>query len=312
MAEKSKAEKKQEKLAKFNAKKKVETITIKKEKTVKTGGYDPEETEKYWSEYWRNNNSFSPKENDKKFVIVLPPPNITGSLHIGHAMMLSIEDCIVRYKRLNGYETVFIPGLDHAGIATQNVVMKNMRKQNEKIDRESFMESAFSWSKKYSSRINDQLSRMGASLDFNRQVFTMDEKVNKSVNKAFCELYKKKLIYRDTKMTSWCGKLKTSLSDLEVNYKNIQGGSYIEVDDKKYKFGVLYYIKYYLKPTEEQVDDLKNLPYVIIATSRPETIMGDTAICINPEDERFFKIDFSLSKNLTEKSLNENFNDLNI
>lgn len=296
MNTKTKAEKKQEKLAKFQAKQKVETPIVVKEKKKKEGGYDPEMTEKYWSEYWIKNKTFLPKESEKKFVIVLPPPNITGSLHIGHAMMLAIEDCIVRYKRLNGYETVFIPGLDHAGIATQTVVMKNMKKNNEEITRKSFMESALQWSKTYSDRIISQLNRMGSSLDYTRQAFTMSEEISKSVNKAFCTLYNKGLIYRDSKMTSWCGKLKTSLSDLEVNYKSVSGGSYIDVDDGKYKFGCLYYIKYYLVPDEKYIYDFDNLPYVIIATSRPETIMGDSAICINPEDERFKNLDFSMKR----------------
>lgn len=285
-----KALKKAQKLAKLEAKKNITVSVSRKEKKQPTGGYNPSEVESKWSEYWTKNKSFEPQERELKFSMVIPPPNITGTLHIGHAMMVAIEDCIVRYKRLNNYETVFIPGLDHAGIATQSVVMKKMQKENTAITRESFLDSAHEWSKKYSHHITSQLDRLGTSLDYSRFMFTMDEKVNYAVNKAFVDLYKKGLIYRDSKIVQWCGKLKTALSDLEVNYKNIPGNTTIEVDGRKYKFGILYHIKYYLTSSSKMNithEDLSSLPYIVIATSRPETILGDSAICINPEDTRF-------------------------
>ncbi|KAI5169387.1 valyl-tRNA synthetase [Pancytospora epiphaga] len=214
--------------------------------------------------------------------MVIPPPNITGSLHIGHAMMIAIEDSIVRYKRLNGYDVVYLPGLDHAGIATQNVVMRMLGKAT----REEFMDAAFKWSDKYSNRIWEQIDRMGCSLDYSRKTFTLDAHVSKSVTSAFVRLHKKGLIYRDNKIVNWCGKLRTTLSDLEVNYKDIKGGTYMDVDGGTYKMGMMYFIKY--KLIREGDDPCSRyLPYIVIGTTRPETILGDTAVCINPDDKRF-------------------------
>ncbi|KAM0679721.1 hypothetical protein GINT2_002131 [Glugoides intestinalis] len=302
----AKAQKKAEKLAKLMAKKEVvQPAPPKKSKIPISAGYDPSEVEKHWTEYWKVNKTFLPAENEKKFVMCVPPPNITGSLHIGHAMMIAIEDCIVRYKRINGYEVLYLPGLDHAGIATQNVVMKSLGRI---VDRETFMKAAFEWSDKYKDRICEQFDRVGASLDYSRKVFTLDEKVSKSVSIAFCQLYKKGLIYRDNKIVNWCGKLKTTLSDLEVNYKDVDGGSIIEVDGGKYKVGVLYYIKYYL--TKKKTVDIKELsgsPYVIIATTRPETILGDSAICINPDDSRFRDVESIFREGAVPDVLNEKY-----
>lgn len=303
-----KAQKRAEKLAKLEAKQAVQPAATKKTRKPASSGYDPTEIERYWIEYWAANQAFfpSPGEPDsrEKFVIVIPPPNITGSLHIGHAMMISIEDCIVRYKRLNGYEVLYLPGLDHAGIATQNVVLKSMEGE---VTREQFMKAAFEWSSKYGHRIYDQFNRMGASLDYSRKVFTLDEKVSRSVNAAFCRLYDKGLIYRDTKTVNWCGKLKTTLSDLEVNYKNVEGGSYIEVDGGKYRFGVLYYVKYHItRDPEDSASRTHDLPYVVIATTRPETILGDSAICINPKDPRFTCIDSIFASGSVPDLFNEN------
>lgn len=302
----AKAQKKADKLAKLQAKKDVvQPVLPKKCKIPVSAGYDPSEVEKHWTEYWALNKTFVPSEKDKKFVMCIPPPNITGSLHIGHAMMIAIEDCIVRYKRINEYEVLYLPGLDHAGIATQNVVMKSLGSM---VDRETFMKAAFEWSDKYKDRICEQFNRVGASLDYSRKVFTLDENVSKSVNTAFCQLYKKGLIYRDNKIVNWCGKLKTTLSDLEVNYKEVDGGSIVEVDGGKYKVGVLYYIKYYLTKNKNfDKKELDNHPYVIIATTRPETILGDSAICINPNDSRFSDIESIFREKAVPDVLNETY-----
>lgn len=307
-----KAQKRAEKLEKLEAKKNIVQTSQPKIKKPTGAGYDPTEVEKYWTQYWLDNQSFLPKEQESKFMICIPPPNITGSLHIGHAMMISIEDSIVRYKRLNGFEVLYLPGLDHAGIATQNVVMKNLQQEKkEHPDRETFLKAAFEWSDKYSNRICEQFNRMGTSLDYSRKVFTLDKNVNRGVNIAFCTLYEKGLIYRDTKIVYWCGKLRTTLSDLEVNHKEVEGGSYIDVDGGKYKFGVLYYFKYYLSRTEEvDLSQLEKLPYVIVATTRPETIPGDSAICINPNDKRFEDIEKIFERNEVEDLMNTSIGDM--
>lgn len=306
-----KAQKKAEKLARLESKKSVVPITPStKIKKPVSAGYDPTEVEKYWAEYWLNNQAFLPQEKDKRFIICIPPPNITGSLHIGHAMMISVEDCIVRYKRLNNYEVLFLPGLDHAGIATQNVVMKNLRAATSNVDRETFLKAAYEWNEKYGSRIYEQFNRMGTSLDYSRKRFTLDKNANRSVNVAFCRLYNKGLIYRDNKIVAWCGKLKTTVSDLEVNYKDIEGGSMIEVDGGKYKFGLMYYVKYYLtldQNGEYNSENVKNLPYVIVGTTRPETILGDSAICVNPYDGRFDNIEVIFKERKVTDPFNEEY-----
>lgn len=302
-----KAQKKAEKLAKLESKKnnlKVEA-PAKIKKPVSNSGYNPTDVEKFWTEYWTKNQCFLPQQKEKKFCMVIPPPNITGSLHIGHAMMISIEDSIARFKRLTGHEVLYLPGLDHAGIATQNVVMKSLGKS---VDRDTFLKAAFEWSDKYGHRIYEQFDRMGTSLDYSRKVFTLDKNVNRSVNTAFCTLYRKGLIYRDTKIVNWCGKLHTTLSDLEVNYKSIEGGTYLDVDGGRYKFGMLYYIKYYLTRSRNfDISKIHELPYVVIGTTRPETILGDSAICINPNDQRFKDLDHIFREGKVEDLFNESY-----
>lgn len=282
--------KKAEKLAKLQKKQEImqstpKEVKEKKPTKISSGGYDPSIVEEFWTKCWKDSEWFKPRETEsgKKFSICIPPPNITGSLHIGHAMMISIEDAIVRFKRITGHEVLYLPGLDHAGIATQNVVLKSVGN----VNREEFMEAAHKWSDKYGSRIYEQFDRMGCSVDYSRKVFTLDSQVSKSVSSAFVNLYNKGLIYRDNKIVNWSGKLKTTLSDLEVNYKETKGGSYIDVDGGSYKFGMLYAFKYYITRNREG----EKQPYVVVCTTRPETILGDTAICINPCDPRFSDID---------------------
>ena len=293
-----KEQKKANKLAKLQhklARLQVETQAKTKEQKIRTktangSGYDPKQIEEYWIEYWKTHQVFKPHKSanyNNIFTMCIPPPNITGSLHIGHAMMIAIEDSIARYKRLNGFEVLYLPGLDHAGIATQNVVIKQLQKQfgNEfKADRKTFLESAQEWATKYGNRIFEQFDRLGCSVDYSRKVFTMDEKRCQSVTHAFVELYKRGLIYRENKLVNWSGKLKTTISDLEVNYKEIEGGTYLEVDGGRYKFGMMYYVKYELTEKEEGTG---SGVFIKIGTTRPETILGDCGICVNPDDERF-------------------------
>ncbi|MBM3631198.1 MAG: valine--tRNA ligase [Alphaproteobacteria bacterium] len=217
--------------------------------------------------YWEKNKLFEPKKNLKKFSIVIPPPNVTGSLHMGHALNNSIQDLLVRYYRMNNYETLWQPGTDHAGIATQALVERQLENQNinkNSIGREKFIEKVWEWKNQYGDIIINQLKNLGCSCDWSRNAFTMDENLSKSVTTVFVELYKKNLIYKAKKLVNWDTVLKTAISDLEVDQK--------EVNSK------IYYIKY-------PIDESKK--FITIATTRPETMLGDSAIAVNPKDQRF-------------------------
>jgi valyl-tRNA synthetase len=232
--------------------------------------YTHSEVEDKIYSYWEKNNLFKPKTNKKKFSIVIPPPNVTGSLHMGHALNNSIQDLLVRYHRMNNFETLWQPGTDHAGIATQALVEKKLN--TEKIDkndlgREKFIEKVWEWKKQYGDIIINQLKKLGCSCDWSRNAFTMDKNLSKSVIKVFVELHKKKLIYKAEKLVNWDTVLKTAISDLEVDQR--------ELNSK------IYYIKY---PIDGSGD------FITIATTRPETMLGDTAIAVNPKDKRFKKL----------------------
>jgi len=217
--------------------------------------------------YWEKNNLFKPIKNNKQFSVVIPPPNVTGSLHMGHALNNSIQDLLVRYHRMNNYETLWQPGTDHAGIATQALVEKKLISDGIKkseIGRAKFIEKVWEWKEEHGDIILNQLKKLGCSCDWSRNAFTMDENLSKSVLKVFVELYKKGLIYKDKKLVNWDTVLKTAISDLEVDQR--------EVNSK------IYYIQY---PIEESSE------FITIATTRPETMLGDTAIAVNPKDDRF-------------------------
>ncbi|QIZ20414.1 valine--tRNA ligase [Candidatus Pelagibacter giovannonii] len=217
--------------------------------------------------YWEKNNLFKPTKNKKQFSVVIPPPNVTGSLHMGHALNNSIQDLLVRYHRMNSYETLWQPGTDHAGIATQALVEKKLTTEGidkNEIGREKFIEKVWEWKEEHGDIILNQLKKLGCSCDWSRNAFTMDENLSKSVLKVFVELHKKGLIYKDKKLVNWDTVLKTAISDLEVDQR--------EVNSK------IYYIQY---PIEGSSD------FITIATTRPETMLGDTAIAVNPKDDRF-------------------------
>ena len=219
--------------------------------------------------YWEKNNCFKPKKNKNKkyFSIVIPPPNVTGSLHMGHALNNSIQDLLVRHNRNKGLETLWQPGTDHAGIATQMVVEKQLNEKGisrKNLGREKFLKEVWKWKEKSGGIITDQLKKLGSSCDWSRDRFTMDKGLSKAVLKVFVDLYKNKLIYKDLKLTNWDTKLQTAISDLEVVQKNTKGK--------------LYYIKYKLVDSDQNI---------IIATTRPETMFGDTAIAVHPKDERY-------------------------
>ena len=230
--------------------------------------YDHHEVEKGKYDEWKKRGYFGTKDLTKtKFSMVIPPPNVTGKLHLGHAWNTTIQDIIARYKRAKGYDVLWVPGMDHAGIATQAKVEERLRKEGISrydLGREKFLEKAYEWKKEYSETIHDQWKMMGLSLDYNRERFTLDEGLNKAVRHVFCELYKKGLIYRGEKIINWDPVLKTALSNIEVIHSDDQG-----------KF---YYFKYQIVGTSR---------FLEVATTRPETMFGDVCVVVNPRDERY-------------------------
>ena len=231
--------------------------------------YIHSDTEDKIYSYWEKNDLFKPKKNKKKFSIVIPPPNVTGSLHMGHALNNSIQDLLSRYYRMNNYETLWQPGTDHAGIATQALVEKKLNSENiikNDLGREKFIKKVWDWKNQYGDIIINQLKKLGCSCDWSRNAFTMDKNLSKAVIKVFVELHKKKIIYKAEKLVNWDTVLKTAISDLEVDQR--------EVNSK------IYYIKYPIDGTSE---------HITIATTRPETMLGDTAVAVNPKDNRYKK-----------------------
>ena len=225
--------------------------------------------EKKIYDFWEKNNLFKAKskKSKKTFSIVIPPPNITGKLHMGHALNNSLQDVLIRYHRMSGFETLWQPGTDHAGIATQAIVEKNLAKENinkNDIGRDKFLEKVWEWKKESGGLILEQLKKLGCSCDWSRSRFTMDDDMSKVVTKVFVALFNKKLIYKDKKLVNWDTKLQTAISDLEVVQNEVQSQ--------------LYYINYPIAESNA---------YITIATTRPETMMGDTAIAVNPNDKRF-------------------------
>ena len=232
--------------------------------------YDPREVEPSIYQMWMDNDCFhaDPNPDKKPFSIVMPPPNVTGQLHMGHAMDCTLQDILIRYKRMQGYEALWLPGSDHAGIATQIKVEEELRNTEgltrHDLGREKFLERVWAWKEKYGSRIVEQQKKMGASCDWSRDRFTMDEGCSRAVRETFCELYEKGLIYKGSRIINWCPHCLTALSDAEVEYTE--------------KPGHLWYVRY---PLSDGSGD------IVIATTRPETILGDTGVAVNPEDEKF-------------------------
>ncbi len=234
--------------------------------------YDFNATEKRLYEWWEKNGYFEPvvDPSKKPFVISIPPPNVTGELHLGHAMFVSMEDLMIRYHRMKGIPALWVPGTDHAGIATQLMVEKSLVKEGtsrDAIGREAFVKRTWDWKKKYGGMITQQLRRLGASCDWKRERFTLDDGLSKAVREAFVRLYEKGLIYRGPRLINWSPLLRTAVSDLEVEYSQ--------------EDGFLYYFKYVLADNPEE--------FIPVATTRPETILGDSAVAVHPEDERYQK-----------------------
>ncbi|MBW1691104.1 MAG: valine--tRNA ligase [Deltaproteobacteria bacterium] len=231
--------------------------------------YEPGEVESKWYDYWEENSLFKADTKSKRpvFSIVIPPPNVTGSLHMGHALNNTLQDVLCRYKRMKGYNVLWQPGTDHAGIATQNVVEKDLAQKGadrHQVGRERFIELVWEWREKYGRMIINQLKRLGSSCDWSRERFTMDEGLSRAVREVFVSLYEEGLIYRGDYIINWCPRCHTALADLEVEHE--------EMDSS------LYYIHY---PFEKQEG------FLTVATTRPETLLGDTAVAVNPQDERF-------------------------
>ncbi|NQT95362.1 MAG: valine--tRNA ligase [Candidatus Omnitrophica bacterium] len=231
--------------------------------------YNPKETEGRIYKFWEDKGLFSAEVSQEKkpYSIVIPPPNITGILHMGHALNNTIQDILIRYKKMQGYETLWMPGTDHAGIATQNVVERKLSKEGKKrhdLGREKFIDEVWKWQKEYGGTIIKQLRRLGSSCDWRRERFTMDEGLSKAVVEVFIQLYKKGLIYRGNYIINWCPRCQTALSDEEAEHRELDGH--------------LYYIKYPIKGSKE---------HITVATTRPETMLGDTAVAVNPKDKRY-------------------------
>ena len=234
--------------------------------------YEPKSFEKRIYDRWLEKKYFSarPDADKKPFTIVMPPPNITGQLHMGHALDDTLQDILIRYKRMKGYETLWLPGTDHASIATEVKIVEDMRREGltkEMLGREKFMERAYAWKEKYGGRIVEQLKQMGYSCDWDRLAFTMDERCSRAVKEVFVRMYEEGLIYRGDRIINWCPCCKTAISDAEVVYEAEKGH--------------LWYIKY---PVEASGD------YITVATTRPETMLGDTAVAVNPGDKRYSKL----------------------
>ena len=233
--------------------------------------YDFQSTEKRIYNSWKEIGAFQPSfTTDKEpFTIIMPPPNVTGELHMGHALTLALEDLMVRWRRMLGHPTLYLPGTDHAGIATQMVVERDLANQGisrHDLGREKFVNEIWNWVEKYGNKINEQIERLGTSCDWSRSRFTLDEGPALAVRKTFVQLYETGQIYRGDRITNWCPRCMTALSDLEVKY----------VDQKS----SLYHIRY---PIEDSAD------YIVVATTRPETMLADTAVAVNPEDRRYEK-----------------------
>ncbi|HAG43770.1 MAG TPA: valine--tRNA ligase, partial [Clostridium sp.] len=231
--------------------------------------YDPKDFEERLYAWWEEQKFFTPEvdKSKKPYTIIMPPPNITGQLHLGHALDNTLQDILIRTKRMQGYSTLWLPGEDHASIATEvrveNALLKKGLKKKE-MGREAFLEKVWEWTDEYRDRIREQLKKMGCSADFTREAFTMDENLNKAVREVFVKLYNDGLIYRGNRITNWCPKCMTALSDAEIEHEEQEG--------------FFWHINYPVVGSDEKVE---------IATTRPETLLGDTAVAVNPKDERY-------------------------
>ncbi|XP_024531973.1 valine--tRNA ligase, mitochondrial 1 isoform X2 [Selaginella moellendorffii] len=253
---------------------------------VMAQGYNPALVEASWYEYWEKQGFFVADASSQKpkFVMVIPPPNVTGVLHIGHALMCAVEDTLTRWRRMKGYETLWVPGVDHAGISTQVVVEKKIMREKgltrHDVGREDFVKEVWSWKEQHGTSIFSQLRKMGASVDWSRECFTMDEPRCKAVVEAFVRFHKDGLLYRDNRLVNWDCVLRTAISDIEVDYIDVEKRTLRKVPGYKstVEFGALTSFAYPLEDGKGEI---------VVATTRPETMLGDSAVAVHPEDPRY-------------------------
>ena len=257
--------------------------------------YHPQYVEAAWGAWWEKCGFFSAQPaaaqaagEAGRFVMVIPPPNVTGSLHLGHALTSAVEDCLARWHRMRGLPVMWLPGTDHAGIATQAVVEKRLMKERgltrHDLGREAFVKEVWTWKEQYGSTITGQLRSLGVSVDWSRERFTMDEQLSAAVAEAFVRLHERGLIYRDTKLVNWCPRLRTAISDIEVEYIDLEKKTRLPVPGhdpaKTYEFGVLTSFAYKVRGSATGEE-------VVVATTRPETMLGDVAVAVHPDDARY-------------------------
>lgn len=252
--------------------------------------YNPKNVESSWYSWWEQQGYFAPQLDDGKikkqgvFSIPAPPPNVTGALHIGHALTIAIQDTLIRFNRMKGKTTLFLPGFDHAGISTQSVVEKQVwrteKKTRHDYGREKFVEKVWEWKEEYHGRIKNQVKRLGASYDWSREAFTLNPDLSEAVTEAFCRLHEDGTIYRASRLVNWSTKLNTAISNLEVDNKTIGGRTLLAVPgyDEKVEFGVLTSYSYRVVGSDEKIT---------VATTRPETLFGDTGVAVHPKDARY-------------------------
>ena len=255
--------------------------------------FDPTVVEASWNDWWEASGFYTCDAEkaakasfEDKFIMVIPPPNVTGSLHIGHALTVAIEDTITRWNRMRGKLTMWLPGTDHAGIATQAVVEKKLMKEKgikkQDLGREKFVEEVWKWKEEYGNRITMQIRRLGSSVDWSREAFTMDEQLSRAVKEAFVRMYDDGLIYRASRLVNWSTALRTCISDIEVDYEELTDRTLRAVPGhdpaKKYEFGVITSFAYKVEDSDEEI---------VVATTRLETMLGDTAVAVHPKDPRY-------------------------